>query len=391
MSQVGCASAASTPTSAQLVGAHAAERPAGRGQDEPLDGSRRLCRAAAGSSAECSESTGITRAPVASASCITSSPPTTRLSLLASARSMPSAERRDRRPEPGRADQPVQDQVGARLGDQLRDAVLGPARTSPRSRPRRASAAACSSASATRATPWRCAWASSRSQLPSRPSGPTTSRSSLRSHHVQRLRRRSSRSSRGSRTRLAISLRTASGSGGALRAQMTRRPGHATGSPPYPPRDARSESTIGAHVDRIGVLGVAADLDADCMQIFLSDPGSWREPPPQPEADRDRAPQPDRRVRPCAVPDQRLLAEVERPLRLAQDPPADVRRRVRARRQGCIVHGGHAEDDIAEGPRTGGAVARDAPRTAPRCCSRTRPGRQRRRAALRRARAALGR
>ena len=41
-------------------------------------------------SAECSESTGITRAPVASASCITSSPPTTRLSLFASATSMPS-------------------------------------------------------------------------------------------------------------------------------------------------------------------------------------------------------------------------------------------------------------------------------------------------------------
>ena len=41
-------------------------------------------------SAECSESTGMMRAPVASASAVTSSPPTTRLSLLASARSMPS-------------------------------------------------------------------------------------------------------------------------------------------------------------------------------------------------------------------------------------------------------------------------------------------------------------
>ena len=41
-------------------------------------------------SAECSESTGITCAPVASASCITSSPPTTSDSLLASARSIPS-------------------------------------------------------------------------------------------------------------------------------------------------------------------------------------------------------------------------------------------------------------------------------------------------------------
>src|SRR3954452_4550125 len=40
--------------------------------------------------AECSESTGRTCAPVASASCMTSSPPTTSDSLLASARSIPS-------------------------------------------------------------------------------------------------------------------------------------------------------------------------------------------------------------------------------------------------------------------------------------------------------------
>ena len=46
---------------------------------------------------------------------------------------------------------------------------------------------------------------------------------------------------------------------------------------------------IGAHVDRIGVLDAAADLDAECMQIFLSDPGSWRKPPPHPEADEIRA------------------------------------------------------------------------------------------------------
>ena len=41
-------------------------------------------------SAECSESTGMIAAPVASESCVTNSPPTTSDSLLASARSMPS-------------------------------------------------------------------------------------------------------------------------------------------------------------------------------------------------------------------------------------------------------------------------------------------------------------
>ena len=38
-------------------------------------------------------------------------------------------------------------------------------------------------------------------------------------------------------------------------------------------------------------------------------------------------------LRPRAVPDQRLLAEEQRPLRLAQDPPADLRRRGRGRRR----------------------------------------------------------
>ena len=120
------------------------------------------------------------RAPVASASCITRSPPTTRLSLLASARSMPCAQRCDRGPEPGRADEAVQDHVGAGLGDQLRDAVLARRAPLPRSRPRPPRPAACSSASATRVTPWRCACPSSCSQL-SRRQSPTTSSSSLRS------------------------------------------------------------------------------------------------------------------------------------------------------------------------------------------------------------------
>ena len=67
-----------------------AERPAGGGQDQPVDGARRLRRAAAGRAPSARSRPGSRARRCASASCITSSPPTTRLSLLASARSMPS-------------------------------------------------------------------------------------------------------------------------------------------------------------------------------------------------------------------------------------------------------------------------------------------------------------
>ena len=46
---------------------------------------------------------------------------------------------------------------------------------------------------------------------------------------------------------------------------------------------------LGAHVGRTGLLAAAAELDAQCLQIFLSDPGSWKKPPPHPEADEIRA------------------------------------------------------------------------------------------------------
>ena len=55
------------------------------------------------------------RAPVASASCMTSSPPTTSDSLLASARSMPSPSVATVGPEAGGADERVEDEVGAGL------------------------------------------------------------------------------------------------------------------------------------------------------------------------------------------------------------------------------------------------------------------------------------
>ncbi len=56
----------------------------------------------------------------------TSSPPATRLSLLASARSAPAAKAASVARRPGRADDRVQDDVGAARGDQLLDARVAP-------------------------------------------------------------------------------------------------------------------------------------------------------------------------------------------------------------------------------------------------------------------------
>src|SRR6476469_4299910 len=87
MRQVGCASASSTETPARSV----------RPRNGPPEAVRTRRSTVPGGSlpiswnrAECSESTGSRRAPEASASAVVSSPPITRLSLLARATSIPS-------------------------------------------------------------------------------------------------------------------------------------------------------------------------------------------------------------------------------------------------------------------------------------------------------------
>ena len=102
-------------------------------------------------------------APVASASAVTSSPPTTSDSLLASARSMPSPSVATVGPRPGGADERVEDEVGARLDDEPHEPLradehlavgprLGGARRRRRRRPARSGR-----------TPRRCACATSAS------------------------------------------------------------------------------------------------------------------------------------------------------------------------------------------------------------------------------------
>ena len=46
---------------------------------------------------------------------------------------------------------------------------------------------------------------------------------------------------------------------------------------------------VGAHIDDVDPLGAAAELEADCVQIFLSDPQGWKKPPPREDAAELRA------------------------------------------------------------------------------------------------------
>src|SRR3954469_16729232 len=118
-------------------------------------------------------------APVASASVITSSPPTTRLSLLASARSIPSPSDATVGPRPA-------DPMSAFSTRSHSVPVISstrpsaPASTSPPVQPSAARAAAASSASAMRVTPCSTACFVSSSKLREAASA-TTSSSSLRS------------------------------------------------------------------------------------------------------------------------------------------------------------------------------------------------------------------
>src|SRR3954468_14625479 len=129
--------------------------------------------------AECSESTGTIRAPVASASWVTRSPPTTSDSLLASARSMPSPSVATVGPRPA---EPTSALSTRSAPDSMtsRTSPSGPVSTSPSVHASAARAPASMSATAMRSTPVRSAWATSASQERSA-LRPTSSRSSERS------------------------------------------------------------------------------------------------------------------------------------------------------------------------------------------------------------------
>ena len=115
----------------------------------------------------------------------------------------------------------------------------------------------------------------------------------------------------------------------------------------------------------------AAALGVDCVQIFL---GNRRAGRSRPRATTRRAARLGHRpLRPRALPDQRLLAEAEHPLRLAQDPPADLRRRRDGRRGGADRPPGPCRGRDRRGGRALAAHARDARVRRARSTSRTRP------------------
>jgi len=112
---------------------------------------------------------------------------------------------------------------------------------------------------------------------------------------------------------------------------------------------ARKKKTmVGAHVAPDRPLQEAEAIGADCVQIFLSDPQGWKKPPPRKDADE---------LRKSAVPiyvHAPYLINVCSPRnnvrygsRKILQQTCDAAAEVGA--AAVIVHGGHAEDDIAEG------------------------------------------
>jgi deoxyribonuclease IV len=108
------------------------------------------------------------------------------------------------------------------------------------------------------------------------------------------------------------------------------------------------ENKLGAHVSRKGVLAAAEELDADCLQIFLSDPGSYKKPPPHPEAEEIRASTLDVYVHaPYLINVCSPKPNVRYGARKILQQTCDAAAGIAA--TGVIVHAGHAEDGIPEG------------------------------------------
>jgi len=105
---------------------------------------------------------------------------------------------------------------------------------------------------------------------------------------------------------------------------------------------------IGAHVPPEAPLEAAAQVGAECIQLFLGPPQSWKKPPPRPDAEALRASplpiyvhapylvnvaSPNNRIR---IPSRKILANT---FERAEEIEA----------AGVIVHAGHSEDDVRRG------------------------------------------
>ena len=105
---------------------------------------------------------------------------------------------------------------------------------------------------------------------------------------------------------------------------------------------------IGAHVEQEDPLGAAAELGADCVQIFLGKPSGWEKPPDRADADELRASPVDiyvhaqYRINVCS-PKPNIRYGSRKMLQQQCDAAAAIGAKA------LIVHPGHAEDGIPEG------------------------------------------
>ena len=154
ISQVGCASASSIVTSDRSSRSRNGPPEAVRTSFSTVPGASSALMS--WKSAECSESTGMIFAWVASASAVISSPPTTRLSLFARARSMPSESATIVGPRPAEPVIAFRTRSAPEVATSSRT-PSGPERTPGRSVAHRSATAG--SAIAMRSTPCLSAWA----------------------------------------------------------------------------------------------------------------------------------------------------------------------------------------------------------------------------------------
>jgi deoxyribonuclease IV len=117
----------------------------------------------------------------------------------------------------------------------------------------------------------------------------------------------------------------------------------------------RTTVPLGAHISGKDPLATAKELDADCVQIFLSSPQSWKKPPKRRDAAELRASKVGMYVHaPYLInvcsPRNNIRYGSRKILQQTCDAAAEIGAAA------VIVHPGHAEDGIAEGvgrwPRT---------------------------------------
>ena len=105
---------------------------------------------------------------------------------------------------------------------------------------------------------------------------------------------------------------------------------------------------IGAHVRTADPLIAAEATGSDCVQVFLSNPQGWKKPPPRDDAEQLRASKLPIYVHaPYLVNLATANPRVRHPSRKILKETCEAAADVGA--AAVIVHGGHAEDSIAEG------------------------------------------